>query len=177
MLPRHFAKQEAASALPVRRPGEIGINWLMVKFSGRSPVAKSHRSRPRRTFGAELEGVLAADQESESRNCWSMRGFGNGYRRRIAKRGITGNREGGEGLRHSLLQTDLRGQIFAKARPRIDELPAQVRIPELIHDARSEDVCVGAEQALGRARRSVAGRVGRGNPVSAGLLSVLLLLM
>ena len=81
-----------------------------------------------------------------------------------------GNRESRErGVAHAG-ESDCAGQILAVARAGVDELAAQIREAEVVHQVRTKYVRVGAENALHADVGDIGLGVGRRIAVGAGLV-------
>src|SRR5262245_17461285 len=100
-------------------------------------------------FGAELPGMLALGPGDRVQDLliddWCLEAE-NG--RGIPERRIAGNRECRKRGVTNAGQAQLGREVFLVARPLVDELSSEVRIPNLIRNVAGEDVRVGAEQTL-----------------------------
>src|SRR5262245_43161466 len=74
--------------------------------------------------------------------CCSGIGYGYVSRNESGGHSVAGNGEGGEGSVGHSGQTNLGGQILAKAGARVQELSAQIGVTELIRQPATESVCI-----------------------------------
>src|SRR5262245_8456367 len=90
----------------------------------------------------------------------------------VAKRCVAWNRESREGRIGHAFQANLPGKVLACSRPGVVEFPAQISEANVVGQRRTEDVCVGAEDALYTNISDVAQRISLRDAIGTAVIGI-----